>query len=117
MAEQFPVWADIHDNFETLGAVTEKKFTVPAGKRWLVFGGRAERDVSAAFDAFVYNETDNLIGNLFDQVVAGVTEVLFGGLRSAYRPFPMKAGWYIKYVWGVEQVTPEVALMVTETPR
>lgn len=88
----------------------------------MVYGGRAERDVSATFDCELYNENDKLLMKI-GQVGAGTTLVSLGALNDGIGagdfpfPFPMKAGWYIKYTWGAEQVTPEVALIVSKMPR
>jgi len=120
MAYQFPEWTKIVDNCETLGAVTFKKFTVPAGKRWLVFGGSAERDVSATLDIAIYNAGDKLImANA--QVGAGTTTISWGSFYTAtanalMNAIPLDAGSYVKYTWGAAQTTPEVSCLVTEYP-
>lgn len=120
MSHQFIHWTTVEDNCETLGAVTSKTFTVPAGKRWLVFGGSAERDVSATLDIAIYNASDKLVmANA--QVSAGTTTISWGSLYTAtanalMNAIPMSEGWYVKYTWGAEQVTPEVSLLVTVSP-
>ena len=120
MAYQFPQWTKILPQCETLGAVTFKKFTVPAGKRWLVFGGSAERDVSATLDIAIYNANNKLImANA--QVGAGTTTISWGSFYTAtanalMNPIPLDTGSYIKYTWGAAQTTPEVSCLVSEGP-
>lgn len=104
-------------NVETLGAVATKTWTVPDGKRWLVIGGHAERDVAATFDLKV---TDNAGKTLqqCEQVAAGATVVSFGNIANesevAFNPFPLDEGDKIVITWGVAQTTPEIALLVLE---
>lgn len=112
MIAQFPEWAKIVTNFEELGAVALKKFTVPAGKRWLVYGGYFERDQNATMDIEAYDSSDNAIYRFKDQYGAGVTNLSWG----ADIIVPLDAGMYVKYTWGVAQTTPEVTLLVTEYP-
>jgi len=109
----------LKDNYVAIGAVASKNFTVPAGKRWEVFGGSSKRDVSATLDIEVYNENDKLIMRI-PQIAAGVTTVSWGAMLqnvsagSTPFPFPMKAGWYVKYTYGAAQTNPEVTLLVSE---
>jgi len=117
---QFQVWTKLVDNFETLGAVALKKFTVPAGKRWLVYGGRAERDVGAELDIEFYNSNDKLIF-AFPQVTSGATTISWGVVYTATThklsaPVPLDVGDYVKYTWGQAQTTPEVTCLVAENP-
>jgi hypothetical protein len=117
---QFQSWTTLTTNFETLGAVTTKTFTVPANTRWLVFGGKAERDVNATLDIAIYDGSDNVI-SAFPQVVAGTTTIYWGFLATAsthalYNAVPLDAGWYIKYTWGAQQTTPEVSCLVAQNP-
>ena len=109
---QFPEWAKIVDNFEVLGAVASKTFTVPAGKRWLVYGGYFERDVNATMDIEAYNAANHAIYRFKDQYGAATTNLSWG----ADFPVPLDAGMYVKYTWGAGQTTPEVSLLVTEYP-
>jgi len=108
------------DNFETLGAVTQKKFTVPTGKRWLLFGGYCERDADAKLWVRAFNSADKLL-SIIAFYAAGGSDVTFGcGYLSATLnqpmafPLPLKAGDYIAYDWSVAQTTPEVTLIVLE---
>jgi len=113
-------WTDIKDNYEELGAVTTKTFVVPAGKIWMIYGGTAERDVSATLDIELYNETDKLVLKLA-QIAAGGTRVSWGGFMSVASvgstpfAFPAKGTWYIKYTWGATQTSPAVTLVVAES--
>ena len=117
---QFPVWTKIVDNFATLSAVATKTFVVPAGKRWLVFGGRAERDVGTTLDIEFYNSDDELIF-AFAQITSGATTISWGVVYTATthklsEAVPLDASDYVKYTWGQAQGTPEVTCLVTESP-
>lgn len=108
----------ILDNFETLGAVAFKEFVVPAGKRWLVFGGHAERDQSATLVISATNAADKRIFALAE-VAAATSNIDWGTVanstanRTQY-PFPLAAGMKVRYQYGAAQTTPEVALLVLE---
>ena len=121
MSVQFIDGADVEDNQSTLGAVATKTFTVPAGKRWLVYGGYAERDVGSTLDIAFYTSGDKLIF-AFPQVTSGSTNISWGIVATASAqqttiPIPLKAGQYVKYTWSMAQTTPEVACLASEHPR
>ena len=105
-------------NFETLGAVATKTFVVPAGKRWLILSGYAERDANATFDVKITDADDKTLWQA-TQVAAGTSQVsMFGGASAAshrwgYPPL-LAAGMKVKFDWGAAQTTPEVALLVVE---
>lgn len=100
-------------NFATLGAVATNTFTVPAGKRWLIIYGKAERDANATFDAHITDGT-NIIGYLTAQIAAGVTMVHLPN-DGHFPCLPMlDAGYTVVYTWGAAQTTPEVSLVVLE---
>jgi len=99
--------APIADNFETLGAVSTKTFTVPSGVMWLVYGGYAERDANATLDIEAYNSSDKAVYRFKDQYGAGTTNLSW----TANFPVPLAAGMYVKYTWGAQQTTPEVSLL------
>ena len=110
--------AKIVDNFETLGAVATKSFAVPTGKMWLVYGGRAERDVGSTLDIQFYN-SDNKLIFAFAQVASGATTISWGLVFTASAqqmnlPVPLDAGDYVKYTWSMAQTTPEVTCHVRE---
>jgi hypothetical protein len=109
---QFPEWAKIVPNFETLTTPTTKKFTVPAGKQWLVYGGYFERDVNATMDIEAYDSDDHAIYRFKDQYGAGTTNLSWG----ADFPVPLSAGMYVQYTWGAQQTSPEVSCLVSEYP-
>ena len=120
-SEQFIDAVDVEDNSSTLGAVSTKTFTVPSGKRWVVYGGYAERDVGSTLDIAFYTSGDKLIF-AFAQVASGATNISWGLVATATaqqlnHPFPLKAGQYIKYTWSMAQATPEVACLVSEHPK
>ena len=117
---EFRDWTKIVDNFATLGAVALKTFVVPAGKRWQVYGGRAERDVGTTLDIEFYNSDDKLIF-AFAQVASGATIISWGVVYTATthklsESVPLDAGDYVKYTWGLAQTTPEVTCLITESP-
>lgn len=103
-------------NVETLGAVATKTWTVPAGKRWLVVGGYAERDQAATLDLKVTDSADKTM-MIFDQIAAGVTNIGFGNFDTdgwSFEPFVLEAGDKVVLDWGAAQTTPEIALLVLE---
>lgn len=104
-------------NVETLGAVDTKTWSVPAGKRWLVIGGYAERDQNATLDLKVTDSSDKTI-MIHAQIAAGTTNVGFGNFATdsefAFNPFILDAGDKIVLDWGAAQTTPEIALLVLE---
>ena len=108
---------DLEDNVETLGAVATKTWTVPAGKRWLIIGGYAERDVNATLDLKVTDSADKTI-MIMPQIAAGTTNIGFGNFATdatwAFNPFILDAGYKIVLTWGAGQTTPEIALLVLE---
>jgi len=112
------------DNFETLGAVTTKSFTVPTGKRWMPLGIMyVERDANATLDIALYNDLDKLLLQLITQLAAGVTNVSYPfnavddptiAAFQALKGMTLKAEWYVKVTWGAAQTTPEVSFPVLE---
>jgi len=115
----------IVSNFETLGAVATKTWTVPTGKRWVPMGLLyAERDANATFDAKVTDGSDKpIIPALTTQIAAGVTNLGFpkdcpdDGSIAAFRALKgmvLKAGWKVVLTWGAAQTTPEISFPVLE---
>jgi len=96
-------------NVETLGAVAIKTWTVPAGKRWFVLGGYAERDQNATLDIWATDTSDKIIWGR-DQEAAGVTNIGWNvpGLLV------LDATDKFVYTWGAAQTTPEISLLVLE---
>lgn len=111
-------------NFETLGAVATKSFTVPTGKRWKVLGFLyAERDANATLDlTLLHGATEIQI--LITQIAAGVTNINVPFSIAADGPsletwkilkgMILDATWAVKVDWGAAQVTPEVSFPVLE---
>jgi len=112
-------------NYETLGAVATKSFTVPAGKRWIVQGFMViEVDVDHTIDIGLYDSDDKLMG--------GITQIAAPGAGTYYFPqqivgtaaslefwkmlknLVLGPGWYVKITWGAAQTTPIVAFPVLE---
>lgn len=128
MRTVFPA-GKIIDNFETLGAVTSKVFTVPSGRKWIVYGGFAERDTSATFTIGIYNDDDELVQSLIargNPIAAGTTDIDWGihcynsvanYLYPLQHPLLLDSGWYVKYTWGAAQSTPEVSCVVQEVGK
>lgn len=119
---EYKNWSILDDNYEVLGAVALKKFTVPSGKRWIVWGGYCERDAEGTLLIEIYNAADKLIA-LILSLAAGTTNQSWGvmcisgaNVTKMESPFPLDSGMYVKYTWGVQQTTPEVTCLITETP-
>lgn len=119
---EFKDWSILDTNYEVLGAVTIKKFTVPSGKRWTVWGGYCERDVEGTLLIEIYDANDKLVA-LILSLVAGTSNMSWGvmcmsgaNVVNMKSPFPLDTGMYIKYTWGAEQTSPEVTCLITETP-
>ena len=104
-------------NVETLGAVDTKTWAVPAGKRWLLIGGYAERDAAATLDLKVTDSADVTI-MIMPQIAAGTTNIGFGNFATDttwhFEPFVLDGGDKIVLDWGVAQTSPEIALLVLE---
>lgn len=115
---------ELLDLYETLGAVSSKTWTCPAGKRWLILGAYIERDANATLTLELFNVSDKRLGYPAEQTLigAGVTNIYFWrkALLVANYIYPisemmlLKEGDYIKATWGAGQTTPEVALIYIE---
>jgi len=115
----------IKSNWETLGAVATKSFTVPTGKAWKVLGFMyVERDANATLDIALHDSDDKKLADLITQVAAGTTNLFFpesiagtaGDLETwkMLKDLVLPAGWYVKVTWGAAQTTPEVSFPVVE---
>ena len=115
----------LKSNFETLGAVATKSFTVPAGKRWIVLGLMSiEVDQDHTIDIGLYDSADTLLGNITQIAEPGVGTYYFPGQIAAtaaslefwkmLKGLVLEGGWYVKVTWGVAQTTPEVSFPVLE---
>lgn len=115
------------DNFATLGAVSSVTITVPAGKRWILYGGYIERDQNATLTYEIRNAADkNIFGGGTiaagtSNVLWGLTAILLGSttfLDYFHFPYPliMEAGSDILISWGAAQTTPEITALVLEVP-
>jgi hypothetical protein len=123
---RFTFKGGIHkSNYETLGAVATKSFTVPSGKRWIFQGLMyVERDANATLDIALYDADDKKIADMITQVAAGTTNLYFPEAIAAsagdlavwemMKNMVLQTGWYIKVTWGAAQTTPEVACPVLE---
>lgn len=129
MTDEIMAWTfqggKIKSNYETLGAVSTKSFTVPAGQRWMALGFMyVERDANATLDIALHDADDNKIADLITQVAAGTTNLYFpesiagtaGDLETwkMLKGMVMEVGWYVKITWGAAQTTPEVCFPVVE---
>ena len=112
-------------NFETLGAVATKSFTVPSGKRWVVQGLMSiEVDQDQTIDIGLYDNNDKLLGEITQIAAPGVGKYYFPhqitGTAASLEFWKMlkgmvlDAGWYVKITWGGAQTTPEVSFPVLE---
>ena len=98
-------------------STTVQSYTVPANKRWVLFGGHVNRDVqtgTATLLVDVYNESDKLILRLDTQANAtGTTGYPNATSAAAFVfPMPMDAGWYVKITIGEAQDTAATASCV-----
>jgi len=89
-------------------STTVQSYTVPTGKRWLLFGGHVKRDTqtgTATLLVDVYNESDKLILRLDTQANAIATTGYPNATSAAafVFPMPMEAGWYVKITVGEAQ--------------
>lgn len=106
-------------NFEEKGAGDTVQFIVPDERRWVILGGRGERDVNATFDVYLRDALGNLILHMH---TAGASLVACcwvpGAIGTDERGGLMVAdnGMYVEYVWGVAQTSPEVSCLVLEIP-
>lgn len=100
------------DNFETLGAVATKTWTVPAGKRWVIIGGAFERDTSATLILQLTNAADKVIDST-PLVTAGTTMQYFSDMAYVV-PWIADAGMKIVLTWGAGQTSNEITLLVLE---
>lgn len=97
------------DNYILVGSGTStEQITVPAGKRWLVFAVLGVPDVNATLEAAVYDDANVKLMPLGSQG-AGTSLVVFpdnggaGELNGGAYPFPLPAGYYIKFTFGAAQ--------------
>lgn len=101
----------------THGAISDYAYVVPAGKRWLVFGGYVERDTSATLAIELMDATPTKIVDLH-YVGAGTDNESWGVIGKdetrLFQAFPLEEGWRIQITWGAAQTTPETTLLVLE---
>jgi len=124
LAWTFPA-GTVKSNWETLGAVATKSFTVPAGKRWLILGLLSlEVDVDNTIDIGLYDSADKLLGGITQIAAPGAGTYYFPGQISGtpaslefwkmLKGMLLPAGWYVKITWGAAQTTPEVSFPIVE---
>lgn len=115
----------IISNFETLGAVSTKRFTVPPGKRWRVLGLMSiEVDVDHTINIKLHDDKDKILGQIAQIAAPGVGNYYYpydiaataGSLEfwKMLKGLYLPAGWYLEITWGATQTTPEVSFPVME---
>lgn len=114
-----PYGGEIDDNYATVtlgnNDTVSQTVTVPAGKRWYLFGGRMSNgdNVVRNVTLQVYNELDVAIAMLIRyQVLAAGGEIFFPNteavstqLGSGAYPLPLLAGWDLEYTWNAGGVS------------
>lgn len=104
---------DASDNAATnlkWNSTTEQKYTVPAGKFWMLYGGQVQRDVqtgTATLLVTIDNESDVAVLQL-DTQANGVTLAPYPNASSTAGivfPIKMDAGWYVHITVGEAQDT------------
>lgn len=87
-------------------STTVQSYTVPASKRWLLYGGVVHTDANATVDVVLYNDADKTLLYLADHAAAGAAayeEFPVGTQVPTVFPIPMEAGWYVKITCGAAQ--------------
>lgn len=85
--------------------------TVPAGKRWWLFGGGFFMDVSSTSSVRVFNAADEIVlllhaaGAATGAQAYPATTGAAGNMGSGSGPFPMDAGGYVQITFGTAQTT------------
>ena len=98
----------------------QHKITVPAGKRWLLWGGHVKRDANATMGIQINNSSDQMIHYLHYRAAAAETVGYGGGFHGTANaqgtiPVPMKAGDYLQFDFGANQAaTASISAIVTE---
>lgn len=96
----------LEDATSAWDATTHHAYTVPAGERWLLFGGVINRDANATLDVTVQNAAGKTILYLSDQAAGtGIThypDSSVGG-DQIIRPIPLDAGMVVYILTGAAQ--------------
>lgn len=79
--------------------------TVPAGKRWFLFGGNANRAVSSTMNSYVKDPSDNTILTLsYHGASTGSTPFPIATYAGTHIfPWPMDVGDYVELLFGTAQ--------------
>lgn len=127
-----PYGGEILDNFDEVTLVNNvtksHNVTVPATKRWYLWGGRMSNgdDVARNSGCRLHNSDAKIIFTpLMSQALAAGSSLYFpttivtvNQLGSGAYPIPMKAGDYIRFTWVAGGVsaggTSEIILLVSE---
>lgn len=86
------------------GALNSHEFTVPAGKRWWLYGGIVKRDVSETVSVYLRNGSDEPL--LYTMSAGASTNVVHypdPAVCPIYRPIPMDEGDHILVALGGNQ--------------
>ena len=95
---------DATSNFDS---TIEHKITVPANKRWIILFGVVNRDQSSSLVITIHKSTDDCIG-IISVEGEGTGRTAFPQNAGSYGPkgpIILKAGDYIKFVFGSAQGT------------
>lgn len=99
-------------------STTVQSYTVPAGKRWFLYGGVVHTSANATVDVVLYNESDEIVLYLADHAAAGAAayeEYPTTMIGNVLLPIPMDAGWYVKITCGAAQgAAAEASCLVLE---
>ena len=86
---------------------THYRATVPVGKRWFLYGGVAQRDVSATVNMALMNVADKMVHYLatHSAATALVAYPEATNTGSMMFPIPLDVGEYVMMTFGVAQST------------
>ena len=127
-----PYGGEIKANYTAVTLVNNtaknQAVTVPANKRWFLWGGFADNadDVARSFKISLFDADDQLIMRLIrSQSLAGPGEIMYPNteatiLQTGHGAYPivMDAGWYLAFYWAAGGAstggTSHVTALVTE---
>jgi hypothetical protein len=106
-------------------STTEQTWTVPAGKRWLFWGGSVLNSADATVTCIIQNATPKTVMQLCSIAAPGAA--VGAAVRVQYPdsdinyinlPIPMDTGWSVKLTMGAAQgAAAEATCLVTEFHR
>lgn len=113
--------ADIESDYSadatsTWDSTTNKKYTVPAGERWFLYGGTVTRDANQTLIVTVKDASDQTVIQL-DSQGAGTGLTAYPNQASTGAivfPLPMDAGYYVDITCGGAQGAGAIATIYYE---